>query len=254
MLIINIIIIVISILFWFHSVSLRKINKFILLLPTHVSSLYLTSDEIIRQPAFAYRAKSRTVTKYFREFYCMIAFLFFNFGGHRVSSSLALMPPRARWISLCAHRGDNQLFVNRGTPCRLTHTSVRWRERAAWAPHRRCRRVDKLIPRLKFNFAPRIIGIKRHFSFLLFEIVQGNRVDHFAKWTLETSLDIDHMRFHLLRENDLRKNFSPVFIVYVRRAFRESFVLLHGVVRRLSSITIRRVKEKEEGGRGQEVT
>jgi len=52
-----------SILFNFHSVSLCKINESILLLPTHVSSLYLASDEIIRQPAFAHRAKDRIVTR-----------------------------------------------------------------------------------------------------------------------------------------------------------------------------------------------
>jgi len=51
------------------------------------------------------------------------------------------------------------------------------------AGSRRRRRVDELIPELKFNFAPRIIDIKRHFSFLLFEVAQGNRIGHFTKWT-----------------------------------------------------------------------
>jgi len=46
---------------------------------------------------------------------------------------------------------------------------------------RRRRRVNELIPQLKFNFAPRIMDVKRHFSFLLFEITQGNRIGHFAK-------------------------------------------------------------------------
>jgi len=44
---------------------------------------------------------------------------------------------------------------------------------------RRRRRVDKLIPQLKFNFAPRINDIKRNFTFLLYEVAQGNRVGHF---------------------------------------------------------------------------
>jgi len=63
-----------------------------------------------------------------------------------------------------------------------------------------------------------------------------------------------------LREDDLRKDFSPVFIVYVRRAFRESSVLLRGVAKRLSPITYDAyVKEKEEKGGergegGEEVT
>jgi len=45
------------------------------------------------------------------------------------------------------------------------------------------RRVDEHIPQLKFDFAPRIIDVKRYFSFffLLFEVAQGNRVGHFAK-------------------------------------------------------------------------
>jgi len=55
------------------------------------------------------------------------------------------------------------------------------------------------------------------------------------------------MRTHRLRKDDLRKNFSPLFIVHVRRAFRENFVLLRGVARRLSPITIRRLCRKREG-------
>jgi len=68
---------------------------------------------------------------------------------------------------------------------------------------------------------------------------------------LKTSLDVDRMRTHWLREDDLSKDFSPVFIIY---SSSDVYVLLRKVVRRLSPIIIQCLRKREREKEGVEKT
>src|SRR5436190_4723994 len=69
--------------------------------------------------------------------------------------------------------------------------------------------------------------------------------------TLETSLDVDHLWPYRLRKNDFCEKLTALFTRHGRRSFRENFVLLRRVARRVSTLT-RRHGQREGGGGGAE--
>lgn len=138
-------------------------------------------------------------------------------------------------ISL-SHRDENNLFDGRGASHSQAYADVRWCERAH-GPYR----DDKLFRR---NILRERGGLLRN-TFLLKQCIKFKFCIPQHGRALETSLDVDRVRSYRMRENNLCKNLFMLCISHIRHGFRENFVLLRWVTRRLSETKIWR-KERDK--------